>query len=80
RLKILTELTHEYNEDGDSNKANLIRFQQVIYQPYTNDLDVLVKHMAENEERINMTFIDKARAVFHLTSSPDFRRGRMSMN
>ncbi len=66
RLTILKELHDEYLADGDEDNANKIRYQQCLYVPYTNDLDVLVKHMAENEERSNMTFIDKARAVFQI--------------
>ncbi len=68
RLTILKELYDEYMAEDDTDKANEIRYQQCLYVPYTNDLDVLVKHMAENEERSNMTFIDKARAVFHIKS------------
>ncbi len=66
RLKILLELYDEYLSDGKENQAKTIRFQEVLYQPYTDDIDVLVKNMADNEERINMTFIDKARAVFQI--------------
>ncbi len=66
RLRALTELYEEYTAEGNTEKANECRYQQVIYIPYTDDLDVLIKHMAENEERINMTFIDKARAVFQI--------------
>lgn len=66
RLKILTELYHEYDAQGDTPHANQYRYQQVNYVAFTNELDVLVKHMVENEERINMTFIDKARAIFQI--------------
>lgn len=66
RLKILTELYHEYDTQGDTQQANHYRYQQVNYVAFTNELDVLVKHMVENEERINMTFIDKARAIFQI--------------
>lgn len=66
RLTILKELYDEYMAEDNTDKANEIRYQQCLYVPYTNDLDVLVKHMAENEERSNMTFIDKARAVFQI--------------
>lgn len=66
RLSILKELHEEYLADGDTDKAHEVRYQQCLYVPYTNDLDVLVKHMAENEERSKMTFIDKARAVFQI--------------
>ena len=66
RLSILKELYQEYLAAGEDNKAEAIRFQQCRYVPYTDDIDVLVRHMAENEERSNMTFIDKARAVFQI--------------
>ncbi len=66
RLKILTELYHEYHAQGDTQKADSYRYQQVKFIAFTDDLDVLIKHMAENEERINMTFIDKARAIFQI--------------
>ena len=66
RLSILKELYQEYLAAGEDDKAEAIRIQQCRYVPYTDDLDVLVKHMAENEERSDMTFIDKARAVFQI--------------
>lgn len=66
RRQILIELYHEFTENGELEKAQSIRYQQVIFTHYTDDLDILVKHMAENEERISMTFIDKARAVFKI--------------
>ena len=66
RLSILKELYQEYLAAGENDKAEAIRFQQCRYVPYTDDIDVLVRHMAENEERSNMTFIDKARAVFQI--------------
>ena len=66
RLSILKELYQEYLAAGEDDKAEAIRFQQCRYVPYTDDIDVLVRHMAENEERSNMTFIDKARAVFQI--------------
>ena len=66
RLSILKELYQEYLAAGEDDKAEAIRMQQCRYVPYTDDLDVLVKHMAENEERSEMTYIDKARAVFQI--------------
>ena len=66
RLSILKELYQEYLAAGENDKAEAIRMQQCRYVPYTDDIDVLVRHMAENEERSNMTFIDKARAVFQV--------------
>ena len=66
RLAILKELYQEYLAAGEDDKAEAIRMQQCRYVPYTDDIDVLVRHMAENEERSNMTFIDKARAVFQV--------------
>ena len=66
RLAILKELYQEYLAAGEDDKAEAIRMQQCRYVPYTDDLDVLVKHMAENEERSDMTFADKARAVFQI--------------
>lgn len=66
RLAILKELLEEYLIAGEKEKAEQIRFQQCQFVPYTDDLDLLIKHMAENEERSGMTFIDKARAVFNI--------------
>ena len=66
RLSILKELYQEYLAAGEDDKAEAIRMQQCRYVPYTDDIDVLVRHMAENEERSNMTFLDKARAVFQI--------------
>lgn len=66
RLTILKELYQEYLAAGEDDKAEAIRMQQCRYVPYTDDIDVLVRHMAENEERSDMTFADKARAVFQI--------------
>lgn len=66
RLSILQELYQEYLAAGEGDKAEAIRMQQCRYVPYTDDIDVLVRHMAENEERSDMTFADKARAVFQI--------------
>lgn len=63
RLSILKELYEEFTAKGDTHKADSLRFQTCRYVPWTDDLDSLVKQMAENEERSPMTFIDKARAV-----------------
>lgn len=63
RLAILKELYEEFQHAGDTHKADALRYQTCRYVPWTDDLDSLVKQMAENEERSPMTFIDKARAV-----------------
>ena len=80
RLSILKELYQEYLAAGEDDKAEAIRFQQCRYVPYTDDLDVLVKHMAENEERSDMTFIDKARAVFQIREIYLRQRGEESVS
>lgn len=66
RLTILKELYDEFVSAGDTQKADTLRYQTCRYVPWTDDLDSLVKQMAENEERSPMTFIDKARAVFRI--------------
>ena len=66
RLSILKELYQEYKAEGNNEAAEKLRTQYCRFVPYTDDIDVLVKHMAENEERSEMTFIDKARAVFQI--------------
>lgn len=66
RLAILKELYEEFQHAGDTHKADALRYQTCRYVPWTDDLDSLVKQMAENEERSPMTFIDKARAVFQI--------------
>lgn len=63
RLSILKELYEEFTAEGETQKADALRYQTCRYVPWTDDLDSLVKQMAENEERSPMTFIDKARAV-----------------
>lgn len=63
RLQAVKELYEEYLAAGDMEQANRFRQIQVRFVPYTNDIDSLVKQIAENEERSAMTFIDKARAV-----------------
>ena len=80
RLSILKELYQEYLAAGEDDKAEAIRMQQCRYVPYTDDLDVLVKHMAENEERSDMTFIDKARAVFQIREIYLRQRGEESVS
>ena len=80
RLAILKELYQEYLAAGEDDKAEAIRMQQCRYVPYTDDLDVLVKHMAENEERSDMTFIDKARAVFQIREIYLRQRGEESVS
>ena len=59
RLSILKELYQEYKAEGNNEAAEKLRTQYCRFVPYTNDIDVLVKHMAENEEHSEMTFIDK---------------------
>lgn len=66
RLSILKELYEEYRSEGEDDKAEALRYQDCRYVPWTDDLDSLVKQMAENEERSPMTFIDKARAIFQI--------------
>lgn len=66
RLSILKELYEEYRVEGEHDKAEALRFQDCRYVPWTDDLDSLVKQMAENEERSPMTFIDKARAIYQI--------------
>lgn len=66
RLTILKELVDEYMSLGQVETARKFQMQQVRFVPYTNDIDLLIKHIAENEERSGMTFIDKARAVYQI--------------
>ena len=56
RLKILQAL---YEETGEA------RFRDVscIYRPWTQEIDVLVAHLRENDLRGDLTFLDKATAV-----------------
>ncbi len=57
RLKILKEL---YTETADPHFARA----PCIYSPWRSESEVLVAHLRENDLRGNLTFIDKARAVF----------------
>ena len=57
RLKILKEL---YAETADPSFARV----PCIYTPWSCESEVLVAHLRENDLRGNLTFIDKARAVF----------------
>ena len=66
RLTILKELYDEYLDAGETEKAEQLRHQQCRFVPYTDDLDSLIKQVAENDERSPMTLIDKARAVFQI--------------
>lgn len=66
RLTILKELYDEYLDAGETEKAERLRHQQCRFVPYTDDLDSLIKQVAENDERSPMTLIDKARAVFQI--------------
>jgi hypothetical protein len=56
RLEILREL---WEETGDEKFYRL----DLMFHPWTNDLDVLVGHMIENEMRGNMIFIERAIAA-----------------
>lgn len=53
RLKIVKEL---YAETGDSRFASI----PCIYIEYTNDEDIQIAHLIENEQRADMVFWDKA--------------------
>ena len=66
RLAILKELVDEYRAAGKHEEAVRLQMQQCRYTPYTSDLDILIKHMSENEDRSGMTLIDKARAVHRI--------------
>lgn len=59
RLKIVKEL---YEETGES------RFSQMpcIYTEYTNDENILIAHLIENEQRADMSFWDKVSAYAEL--------------
>jgi ParB family protein of integrating conjugative element (PFGI_1 class) len=59
RLRILQEL---YEETGEE------RYHEVtcIYHPWTQETDVLVAHLRENDLRGDLTFVDKASAVSEL--------------
>ena len=57
RLKILKEL---HVETGDPNFARV----PCVYTPWSCESEVLVAHLRENDLRGNLTFIDKAGAVF----------------
>lgn len=56
RLQILREI---WEETGDERFYNL----DLMFHPWTNDLDVLIGHMIENEMRGNMIFIERAIAA-----------------
>ena len=53
RLKIVKEL---YEETGDARFASI----PCIYIEYTNDEDIQIAHLIENEQRADMVFWDKA--------------------
>jgi ParB family protein of integrating conjugative element (PFGI_1 class) len=57
RLKIMKEL---FTETGDPNFARV----PCVYTPWSCESEVLVAHLRENDLRGNLTFIDKARAVY----------------
>jgi ParB family protein of integrating conjugative element (PFGI_1 class) len=56
RLQILREL---WEETGDEKFYTL----DLMFHPWTNDLDVLIGHMIENEMRGSMIFIERAIAA-----------------
>lgn len=56
RLQILREL---WEETGDEKFYSL----DLMFHPWTNELDVLIGHMIENEMRGNMIFIERAIAA-----------------
>lgn len=56
RLQILREL---WEETGNEKFYHL----DLMFHPWTNDLDVLIGHMIENEMRGNMIFIERAIAA-----------------
>ncbi|MCB1738311.1 MAG: ParB N-terminal domain-containing protein [Gammaproteobacteria bacterium] len=60
RVRVLKEL---YAETGDA------RYKQVrcIYRPWTDEAEVLVAHLIENDVRGDYTFLDRAQGVFDLT-------------
>jgi len=57
RLTILRELSEEI---GDPRYAAV----PCLFRPWSRESDVLLAHLRENDLRGNLTFIDKARAVF----------------
>ena len=57
RLLILKEL---FEESGDTQFARV----PCLFRPWSRESDVLLAHLRENELRGDLTFIDKARAIF----------------
>jgi ParB family protein of integrating conjugative element (PFGI_1 class) len=68
RLKILKEL---HAETGNPNFARA----PCIYTPWRSESEVLLAHLRENDLRGNLTFIDKARAVFEARQLIEQERG-----
>ena len=68
RLRILQEL---YEETGEE------RYREVtcIYHPWTQETDVLVAHLRENDLRGDLTFLDKASAVSEVKRLLDEEQG-----
>lgn len=73
RLKIVKEL---YEETGES------RFSQMpcIYTEYTNDENILIAHLIENEQRADMSFWDKASAYAELRDVFEIKQGNRKLS
>lgn len=69
RLQILREL---WEETGDEKFYRL----ELMFHPWTNDLDVLVGHMIENEMRGNMIFIERAIAARRIKEKLEADEGK----
>lgn len=69
RLQILREL---WEETGDEKFYRL----ELMFHPWTNDLDVLVGHMIENEMRGNMIFIERAIAARRIKEKLEAEEGK----
>lgn len=74
RLQILREL---WEETGDDKYYRL----ELMFHPWTNDLDVLVGHMIENEMRGSMIFIERAIAARRIKEKLEAEDGKkLSIN
>lgn len=73
RLKILQEL---YEETGEE------RYREVtcIYHPWTQETDVLVAHLRENDLRGDLTFLDKASAVNEVKRLMEDEQGEVGVS
>lgn len=69
RLQILREL---WEETGDHKYYRL----ELMFHPWTSDLDVLVGHMIENEMRGNMMFIERAIAARRIKEKLEAEKGK----